>query len=90
MTDLEKKLALNKILLSYAETPHARELIIKNFITNEATVKDYVLALADGLLYGNWPWVSYSIMKDMLKDEKISDTDFKGISDALDDVIGKE
>ena len=60
MTDLEIKTALNKILMSYADTPFARELVIKNFITNEGSVLDYIIALSDGLKYGNWPWVNNS------------------------------
>ncbi len=29
-------------------------------MAGESTVKDYVMALADGLKYGNWPWTQYS------------------------------
>ena len=60
MTELERKTALNKVLMSYADTPSARELVIRNFITNEGSVIDYIIALSDGLRYGNWPWTQYS------------------------------
>ena len=51
--------ALEEILLSYANTIDEK-IIVTNMANNNATVKDYVLALADGLKYGNWPWITYN------------------------------
>lgn len=62
MTDLseDKKIEhLEEILLSYANTIKEKLVVTKMGINN-ASVKDYVLALADGLRYGNWPWTSYN------------------------------
>jgi len=46
--------ALETILMTYAPSSDAIH-IIRN-MRKDSTIKDYVMALADGLLYGNWPW----------------------------------
>lgn len=51
---------LIEILVSYTSN-EAEQDHITVMVQNNATVKDYVIALADGLKYGNWPWVNYSV-----------------------------
>jgi hypothetical protein len=31
--------------------------VVRKMREDKATVKDYIYALADGIKYGNWPWV---------------------------------
>jgi hypothetical protein len=32
--------------------------VVRKMREDKATVKDYIYALADGIKYGNWPWVN--------------------------------
>lgn len=50
------------LLFSYADTPEAVN-VVRAMYKNEAGVKDYIIALADGILYGNWPWVNHQLKK---------------------------
>ena len=54
---------LIEILRGYAYMQHGHEQeamdTINKMVKNNATVKEYVMTLADGLLYGNWPWTTY-------------------------------
>ena len=62
MTELTKPQIENSIndleglLIRYADTTD-NVTVVLNMRKNNATIKDYVLALADGLKYGNWPWI---------------------------------
>ena len=60
MTDSERMDNLEEILLSYATTIHEKQLVVQKFPEDTSTVKDYVLALADGLQYGHWPWTDFT------------------------------
>jgi hypothetical protein len=60
-TDIERIRQLSNIIHSYAPNSNATKLVNQKLDWNrDATIKDYVMALADGLLYGNWPWVTLS------------------------------
>lgn len=55
---------LNKILMTYAIYESSKAIKIVEDMNNEKTsTLDYVLALADGLRFGNWPWTNYSTPK---------------------------
>lgn len=62
MTDDERIEGLEAILLSYCKSVNDMQ-IVNRMMTDKVTPKDYVLALADGLRYGNWPWSNYSVNK---------------------------
>ena len=68
--------ALEEILLSYANTIDEK-IIVTNMANNNATVKDYVLALADGLKYGNWPWITYNRQTRLLRAAMLSPEQLK-------------
>lgn len=53
--DLRLRNAMD-LLYSYATTDKEIEAVVKMH-KNNASVKDYILALNDGLRFGNWPWV---------------------------------
>ena len=57
MDEYTRKERLEQILISYSNTMAERQTIID--MRGHSSVKDYVLALADGLKYGNWPWTTY-------------------------------
>lgn len=59
MTDDERIESLEAILLSYCTTVQDC-IVVQKMMTDTVTPKDYVLALSDGLRYGNWPWSNYS------------------------------
>ena len=59
MNQEEQKYHLSSVLKAYCPHSDAHEFIVNTMDNNpEVTPKDYVLALADGLKYGNWPWIS--------------------------------
>lgn len=67
MTDDIRRDALSGILRSYAVLEEQQAIIDKMHNDKEITTKDYVMALADGLLYGNWPWIIHSQPKSLEK-----------------------
>ena len=50
---------LLEVLISYAPDGSENEHINK-MVQSNAQPKDYILALHDGLKYGNWPWVNHN------------------------------
>ena len=65
MLDSERKNHLHQVLESYIpenndpisiSNDKAIEIMLNMLHDESVTTKDYVLALADGLRYGNWPW----------------------------------
>lgn len=44
------------LLFSYCDSDIATASVVQMH-KNNASVKDYILALHDGLRYGNWPWI---------------------------------
>ncbi len=55
-------LHLYEVLISYAPDETARKLC-KHFTdsrdsTREEIIRDLVCAIADGVLWGNWPWIN--------------------------------
>lgn len=69
MTDDQRIDELENILLSYADTPYHKALVVDKF-GDTATVKDYILALADGLKYGNWPWIERHTTRALMNTQK--------------------
>lgn len=69
MTDTERIIELENILLSYANTINEK-LVVTGMSHNNPNVtpKDYILALADGLKYGNWPWVERHSTRGLMND----------------------
>lgn len=71
--DEQRKDYLIQIIRGYAYNNHGKEQqlmdVVNTMIKNNATVKDYVLALSDGLRYGNWPWTTNSTPKSFRGDE---------------------
>ena len=59
MTDLQIKESLHNILEHYAPTRNAQEICNAKLNIHAASINDYIIALADGLKYGNWPWVTH-------------------------------
>ena len=56
--DIERCQDLKKVLMSYTSNNFELDFVINMEDNNpDITPKDYVLALADGLKYGNWPWI---------------------------------
>jgi hypothetical protein len=53
------------LLFSYCDTDIATEWVVKMH-KNNASVKDYVMALAEGLKYDNWPWITHSTTRALL------------------------
>lgn len=47
------------LLFSYCDSDFATSKVMEMH-KNNASVKDYILALADGLRYGNWPWIDFN------------------------------
>lgn len=67
LTERQRLTALHNILRSYAneQTTEDNKDVINTVCrkmaeSDDITPKDYVLALSDGLKYGNWPWTSYN------------------------------
>lgn len=46
---------LEKLLYRYCENQD-EQLVVAGMRAKKATILDYILALSDGLKYGNWPW----------------------------------
>jgi hypothetical protein len=69
---------LQDILLSYAKTDENRELVRKNLqymIDDHVPVTEIenslVCAIADGVLYGNWPWWKEDLLSVKQKGQKV-------------------
>lgn len=61
-SEKQKESNLIAVLRSYAfeaDSPSEAFECINKMIKNNATSKDYVYALCDGLKYGNWPWITH-------------------------------
>jgi len=56
------KYHLFEALLSYCNTPEESKLI-NDMMINDSSELDFVLALSDGIRYGNWPWTQHSLPK---------------------------
>jgi hypothetical protein len=85
LTERERIQRLKEVLISHASSydlKHGNYKAIQAVqkMAGHSSEKDYVYALCDGLKYGNWPWVTH----------KLTQEDFKGISDTLDDAIGEQ
>jgi len=60
LDDAVRKTKLLAVLESYTTESLQLSFVYKMRNDNNVTPKDCVMALADGLMYGNWPWTNYS------------------------------
>ena len=58
-----RKNKLATVLESYANNVDEIRIVQAMKENKETTPKDYVLALADGLRFGNWPWIEPQLKK---------------------------
>jgi hypothetical protein len=58
MTAEERRYKLFQVLHSYANTVEQHASVAKMYPM--ASELDYIIALADGLKYGNWPWIIHT------------------------------
>lgn len=69
------KIQLSNILMTYCQGNKKAWQVYEDMKNNpDTTVKDYVLALADGLKYGNWPWVEQHSTRELMNDHRFHNT----------------
>lgn len=96
LTELERINHLKAVLIHYAnehDNKHNGFAAIQSVqkMAGFCNEKDYIIALADGLKYGNWPWTNYQKqMEDRINRQgQKTVTSFVNESSNIDEYINK-